>query len=60
MALAIGGKKIGRLAIGGKAVSRLVYARRVIYSAVRACIAGGWWQHGHGWQHGTGWGERRR
>ena len=59
MALVIGGKKIGRLAIGGKAVSRLVYAGRVIYSAVRGCIAGGWWQHGHGWQHGTGRGERR-
>lgn len=31
-----------------------------IYDYINNCIAGGWWQYGHGWQHGTGWREKRK
>ena len=55
MALVIGGKKIGPLAIGGKAVSRLVYARRVIYSAVRGCYAAIRWRYEKPWTYKDKW-----
>ena len=56
----IGGKQVSKIWIGDKPVAALYRGAVKIWEAISSCIAGGWWQHGHGWQHGTGWGERRR
>lgn len=56
----IGSKTPEALYIWPKAVSALYIGTKkgfiLIWEAVSNCIAGGWWQHGHGWDYGTGWG----
>lgn len=31
---------------------------KLLWEAISNCIAGGWWQHGHGWQYGIGWSQK--
>lgn len=45
---------------GRRAISATYQGARLIWEAVSNCLAGGWWQHGHGWDYGTGWGANRK
>lgn len=45
---------------GRRAIAATYKGTRLIWEAVRNCLAGGWWQHGHGWDYGTGWGSNRK
>lgn len=55
----IGKNELEGAHIGKRALAMIALGARIVWEAVSNCIAGGWWQHGHGWIHGTGWGERK-
>lgn len=55
--IGLGRKSLGFAAIGSRALSKICLGARVLWEAVSNCIAGGWWQHGHGWLYGTGWNQ---
>lgn len=54
----IGNKRVAKLWMGDRPVALLYRGAVIIWEAISNCIAGGWWQHGHGWQHGIGWREK--
>lgn len=56
--ISIGRRGLEAAHIGKRALTRIALGARTLWEAVRNCIAGGWWQHGHGWIHGTGWREK--
>lgn len=47
--LQFGSISIGAVYLGAKQGAIL------LWEAISNCLAGGWWQHGHGWQYGIGW-----
>ncbi len=47
--LNLGSISIGAVYLGAKQGAIL------LWEAISNCLAGGWWQHGHGWQYGIGW-----
>ena len=49
---------IAEIRHGGKFLVELRRGGKLIWQAVRNCLAGGWWQHGHGWEYGHGWREK--
>ena len=58
--LTIGKKEISQILLGNKAISAIYIGAKLVWEAISNCIAGGWWQHGHGWQYGTGWGQKHK
>lgn len=58
--LTIGNKEVGQLWLGSKAISAVYIGAKLVWEAISNCIAGGWWQHGHGWQYGIGWGQKHK
>lgn len=62
MATWIGKDKVGQFYINKEVVSALYLGVKNgavrIWENISNCIAGGWWQHGHGWQYGIGWGQK--
>ena len=49
---------IAEIRHGGKFLVEIRRGGKLIWQAVRNCLAGGWWQHGHGWEYGHGWREK--
>ncbi|WP_279093898.1 MFS transporter [Muribaculum intestinale] len=58
--IANNGREITSVSLGRRAISAVYRGARLVWQALRDCIAGGWWQHGHGWSRGTGWCRSRR
>lgn len=58
--LTIGDKEVSQLWLGSKAISAVYIGAKLVWEAISNCIAGGWWQHGHGWQYGIGWGQKHK
>ena len=57
--IGIGNREIEGAHVGKRALERIALGARTLWEAVSNCIAGGWWQSGHGWLHGTGWREKK-
>lgn len=61
--LSKGDKSFSQLLLGSKPIASVYLGAKqgaiLLWEAISNCIAGGWWQHGHGWQHGIGWYQKR-
>lgn len=61
--LAIGKDSAGQIFIGSTPIASLYLGAKqgaiLIWEAISNCLAGGWWQHGHGWQYGIGWYQKQ-
>lgn len=61
--LAIGKDSAGQFFIGSTQIASLYLGAKqgaiLIWEAISNCLAGGWWQHGHGWQYGIGWYQKQ-
>lgn len=64
----VGKNTIGQLWLGKTGISAAYIgvkegtkvAAHLMWEAISNCIAGGWWQSGHGWQSGIGWGHKHK
>lgn len=66
--LPIGDKNPAQINIGSTPVASLYMGTKdgikrgviLLWEAISNCIAGGWWQRGHGWQYGIGWSQKHK
>ncbi|MDE6079843.1 MAG: hypothetical protein K2G35_07245 [Duncaniella sp.] len=58
--ISLGPRELAAASIGRRSLVAIALGAKRLWEAVSNCIAGGWWQRGHGWQHGIGWGANRR
>ena len=62
--LTVGNKTIGQLQLGSISIASVYMGAKngaiLLWEAISNCIAGGWWQHGHGWQYGIGWSQKHK
>lgn len=58
--IGINNKTVQSFFANGKPVKMLFTSTKLIWEAISNCLAGGWWQHGHGWQHGIGWKQNHK
>lgn len=58
-----GKDSFGQLFIGAIPVSSVYLGIKkgalLLWEAISNCLAGGWWQDGHGWQYGIGWSQKQ-